>query len=343
MGDVVSSLLTYPFEKGVLDWPQASQKVLLWGAQYFPKFKDIGQVQLAQSFKPYADIWAANGVESVLHPPSQARYSFVFCSLPQQKDAALARLAGALNRLEEGGLLLCVAPNDAGGGRLENWVQKFGLKPQSLSKKKCRIVWARKENADQHRIDELIQGGVIGKLNFGAQDFITKAGIFGWNKIDKGSALLVDSLPKDLGGNGADFGCGYGYLSDALLKNGVDVKKLYAIDADAGALECAKGNLQCYEDTVDIEYCWEDLNHRPKGLSPLDWVVMNPPFHEGKGACSSIGQAFIEVAVASMRKGGTLYMVANAHLPYEKTLRPLFSKVEKVVEQQGFKVFHAVK
>jgi 16S rRNA (guanine1207-N2)-methyltransferase len=36
-------------------------------------------------------------------------------------------------------------------------------------------------------------------------------------------------------------------------------------------------------------------------------------------------------------------MVANRHLPYEETLKTLFSKVEVKAQAQGYKVFEAKK
>ena len=56
------------------------------------------------------------------------------------------------------------------------------------------------------------------------QNFTTQPGIFGWDKIDQGSKLLINHISNDLYGHGADFGCGYGFLSDYLLKNNSKIK-----------------------------------------------------------------------------------------------------------------------
>ena len=47
-------------------------------------------------------------------------------------------------------------------------------------------------------------------------------------------------------------------------------------------LNAVKKILQKFENKISIEYSWSDLTTIPDGLPPLDWVVMNPPFHEGK-------------------------------------------------------------
>ena len=49
----------------------------------------------------------------------------------------------------------------------------------------------------------------------------------------------------------------------------------------------------------------------------------------------------IRVASHALKPGGQLFMVANRQLPYERTLAQAFSKVTKLREEQGFKVFWA--
>jgi len=149
----------------------------------------------------------------------------------------------------------------------------------------------------------------------------------------------MENLPDGLSGKGADFGCGYGFLSMQILESCADIETFYALEADYNALQCAKENLKNHH---QVTYDWVDLTHGAP-VSDLDWIVMNPPFHEGKKTDNQIGQKFIETAYKSLKKNGVLYMVANAHLPYEKTLNNLFSNVEKTCEEQGYKIFIAHK
>jgi len=148
-------------------------------------------------------------------------------------------------------------------------------------------------------------------------------------------------LPEKLKGTGADFGCGYGYLARQVLTRYESIKTLYCIEADHNALACAKENLSDYADKT--EFIWADLTAFTARLKTLDWVVMNPPFHEGKAADSEIGKAFISTAHRLMRKNAQLYMVANTHLPYEAHLQDTFFKVEKAAEGSGFKVLICTK
>ena len=71
---------------------------------------------------------------------------------------------------------------------------------------------------------------------------------------------------------------------------------------------------------------------------------------EGRDICSlSAGEpdfdtpAFIRQAAAMLKRGGTLWMVANRHLPYEAELKAAFKRVTPLEEGGGFKLFEAVK
>ena len=70
-------------------------------------------------------------------------------------------------------------------------------------------------------------------------------------------------------------------------------------------------------------------------------VVMNPPFHTSRSADPTLGQGFIASAARNLTRNGSLWMVANRHLPYEATLSEVFARVEEVAGDNRFKVFHA--
>ena len=336
----LSSLLTYPFEEGILTWPEDRKKTLIWGAPYWLGAQDIKNADVVQGFYPDAREWNERGIQTMPEISDNAKYQTILCALPKQKEASFYHLAMSLKILNKNGLFVAVAANDAGGKRLEKWFQEFGLAPASFSKSKCRIVWAYKSDVNNDAVHKYAVRGAQQDCDIEGQKFITQPGIFGWDKIDRGSRLLTGYLPDDLRGVGADFGCGYGFLANYVLNHCPKIKKMIAIEANYNALKCAKENLKNFE---FVDYQWNDLTHKIERMPPLDFIVMNPPFHSGKKADSDIGQKFIENAAECLKKNGVLYMVANAHLPYEKLLKKQFFKIEKLDENQGFKVYKAVK
>ena len=112
-------------------------------------------------------------------------------------------------------------------------------------------------------------------------------------------------------------------------------------EAEARALECAKLNLSSFEKSIEIYYCWHDVTRGVQG--PYDFVISNPPFHQGALEVQAVGQAFIEAAAKSLKPNGRFYMVSNRHLPYEAGLKKHFSQVNVLAMREGFKVFAAIK
>lgn len=240
-------------------------------------------------------------------------------------------VALALRALKVGGELIVLAPKDKGGSRLAKELAAFRTDPQETFKAHHRIcVVARPEAVAG--LDAALEAGAPRQ---GPDGLWTQPGVFSWDRIDPGTALLAELLPV-LNGEGADFGCGVGVLSLAALAS-PKVTKLVMIDTDRRAIEAARRNVT----DKRAEILWADL--RQVSLAGLDFVVMNPPFHDGGREDQSLGLAFIQKAAASLRKGGVCWLVANRHLPYEAELAPLFNTVTLKGQTGGYKVYEARK
>ena len=240
-------------------------------------------------------------------------------------------VALALRALKIGGELTVLAPKDKGGARLARELAAFGLDPQETFKAHHRIcVVARPE-----RIVGLDEAIAAGEPRQGPGGLWTQPGVFSWDRVDPGTALLAELLPA-LSGEGADFGCGVGVLSLAVLAS-PKVTRLTLIDTDGRAVAAARRNVD--DPRADIR--WSDL--RQVELDGLDFVVMNPPFHDSGREDQSLGVAFIRKAAAALRKGGACWLVANRHLPYEAELAPLFAAVTLKGQTGGYKVYEARK
>ena len=163
--------------------------------------------------------------------------------------------------------------------------------------------------------------------------YTTVAGIFSAGSVDKGSELLAAALPDTLTGNVADFGSGWGFLSSQILKR-KSIISLDLIEADANALEISKLNIK----DARANFYWNDAT---SWSGSYDTVVMNPPFHSGRSGNPDLGRAFIINSARNLRPKGDLWMVANRHLPYEKTLNQCFENVSEVLGNSTFKLFQA--
>lgn len=335
MTDALATLF-YVFENGAVDYPAPKTRTLFIGARAHPSLKHFENLTCQQYFKPYAD--------GLSYPLADAKtlehsaYDLALVLPEKNKIAAHYQIALATQSLKPGGMLVCAAANDAGGKSLPKLLKDLGANTYvDEVKNKARAVWTSRNSIDQQRIEAAL---IAGKMqNVEKTGFTAQPGMFGWDKIDQGSALLIETLPDRLFGIGADFGCGYGYLSRHVLENYPNVEKLYGIDTDSRALEAYAMNT----DQARSQTLWADLTQSLTALPPLDFIVMNPPFHEGKKTDSDIGTAFIKTAASAIKKGGHLYMVANSHLPYEKTLLKCFDKMSHISNKFGFKVLAASK
>lgn len=335
--------LFYPFNQGLLEWPDPDDRVLFLNAQYSPELSHLKDLSCQQYFKPYAAALENNGYHVFSDIRSGAQpYEFTFLILPKAKIEAEYMLAQALSHVKKPGKIICAADNKAGGSRIKKMLQSFGIKDvQQASKNKARVCWATCETFDQKALSEALTAGAAQDVLDGI--FISRPGIFGWDKIDQGSKILFEHMPEKIKGRGADFGCGYGYLGRNILQRYASIKELYSIDADHRAVEACRINLETCGVDVVKNFLWADLTQPFSRLKNLDFIVMNPPFHEGKKTDMAIGKTFILTAHHALCKKGVLYMVANAHLPYENILSEKFFTVHKLFEGEGFKVFAASK
>jgi 16S rRNA (guanine1207-N2)-methyltransferase len=114
------------------------------------------------------------------------------------------------------------------------------------------------------------------------------------------------------------------------------VKELDLIEAEADALACAKLNIT----DERARFYWADATtYRATRL--WDTVVTNPPFHVGREADLGLGLAFLKAAQRGLAPSGSLWLVANRHLPYDKLLVTLFKQVEEVGGDAAFRVTRA--
>ncbi len=241
-------------------------------------------------------------------------------------------LALALRALRPGGALTAMAPKLKGGSRLGDELRRFGCAVEETAKRHHRICVAARPVSTE---------GLEAALAAGAPRFVegvglwSQPGLFSWDRIDPGAALLMDHLPP-LAGRGADLGCGIGVLAHAVLK-APKVKHLTLFDIDRRAVEAAERNVA----DPRAEYRWVDLHRTGTGLTGLDFVVMNPPFHGGGAEDQGLGQGFIRRAAESLRPGGALWLTANRHLPYEGVLKAAFREVTAHADTLGYKIFEA--
>lgn len=343
--DAASEVLLLPFSTGRLVWPQ-DQRVLFLRAKAGVPLGSLPSVSMIfeQSFKPFADELLAAGFRIAESDEfSCAGFPLVLVLPPRQREESRALLARALQCVSPGGLVVACMLNNEGARSGEADLERLAGSVQSLSKNKCRVFWsvATPENVNTALVEEWAALDAPRPIADGR--FLSRPGLFAWSRIDAASALLARCFPDDLVGYGADLGAGFGYLAAEVLAHCPGVTALDLYEAESRALALARRNLQGYANSIQLNFYWHDVT-TGLGQSPrYNFIVSNPPFHQGRADQPEIGCSFIAAAAAALLPGGRLLLVANRHLPYEQVLLKHFRKVNLVIEEHGFKVIEAFK
>jgi 16S rRNA (guanine1207-N2)-methyltransferase len=168
----------------------------------------------------------------------------------------------------------------------------------------------------------------------------SKPGLFGWNKVDQGSAFLADVLtdffqhlgtePKQI----LDLGCGYGYLS--LMASKHTNASIVATDNNAAAIAACSKNFSEFgvRGEVVAGNCADNINEK------FDAVLCNPPFHQGFNTDNVLTQCFVDSSYQHLNQGGKALFVANRFVPIERCAERLFKtgNIEKIAENKRFKL-----
>jgi 16S rRNA (guanine1207-N2)-methyltransferase len=243
-------------------------------------------------------------------------------------------IALTLRALAPGGTFTALAPKDQGGSRLRKEMEAFGCSVEETARRHHRIATCTRPS-DVTGLDEAISNG--GPQVVAALGLWSQPGVFSWDRIDPGTALLMQHLPP-LGGRGADFGCGIGILARAVL-NSAKVSKMTLVDNDRRAIEAAK----CNVDDPRVGFRWADVRDADPDSTELDFVVMNAPFHDAGTEDRALALAFVKRAAEALRKDGVCWLTANRHLPYEAVMQAHFKRVDSKIETAGYKIFEAHK
>ncbi|HEY0333667.1 MAG TPA: class I SAM-dependent methyltransferase [Stenotrophomonas sp.] len=344
--DAPLQTLFLPFSQGLLRWP--SGPVLFLRAREgwaLREHADPGTLVCTQSFRPFADEltragWSVQDEETA--QGDATRYALVVVLPPRQREEARALMAQALGRLAPGGVLVACQSNNEGARSGEADLRQLAGPGGNLTKNHCRVFWT----APQQQAHDPVLAARWATLDAPRRvldgRFLSRPGVFAWDRIDPASALLAEQLPADLAGRGADLGAGYGYLSTEVLARCARVTGLDLYEAEARALAMARANLAPLAGEARLDYRWQDVT---AGIEAgYDFIVSNPPFHTpAREDRPDIGQRFIAVAAQALRPGGRLFIVANRHLPYERVLNEGFGEVRIAAERGGFKAIVARK
>ncbi|MEL6919554.1 MAG: class I SAM-dependent methyltransferase [Pseudomonadota bacterium] len=273
---------------------------------------------------------AGYGVDSRRDEDAQ-NYPFALITVGKHRGETERDIAQAFRLIDDGGPIIIGGPKRAGAAAVKKWLSQSLETVETFSKHhwQVSIIRAGEGELPPARLQPDIDG------------FQTAPGMFSSEHIDEGSAFLAQHLPAANWGDLADFGCGWGFLSAEALRLG-SANSVALIDAHAPSLAAASANINSLFPEAGVNAHWLDLlKEQPD--ERYDTIIMNPPFHTGSKTDADVGARFIAEASKSLKPKGVLYVVANQHLPYERTAAANFSRLDVLGSSNRYKVMRAVR
>lgn len=193
--------------------------------------------------------------------------------------------------------------------------------------------YSKRPQADhrEHQFTALLRG-----MEF---RFITDASVFSRERVDFGSALLIEAMRLDVTDRVLDIGCGYGpigLVAARLVPNG----KVHMVDVNERAVALAKRN--AVENEIEnAEVYVSDGLGAVQNLD-FDTVVINPPIRAGKVTIYRM----LDEAHSALRPTGSIWVVIQTKQgapSMKKKLKELFGNVQDVEREAGYHVFRSIR
>jgi 16S rRNA (guanine1207-N2)-methyltransferase len=174
--------------------------------------------------------------------------------------------------------------------------------------------------------------------------FYSKPGVFGWNKIDKGTELLLNTLPQIFRDHPhklssiLDLGCGYGWiflnLASYIPEDKYNLLTVTATDNNAAAIQCATANAQLSPLNIHViaDDCAIHIDDK------FDLILCNPPFHQGFTHSKALTEKFLQQTRRHLKPNGIAVFVINEFIQLPKQHLATFEGSKVIAQAQGFKI-----
>lgn len=174
------------------------------------------------------------------------------------------------------GTEICIVGENRSGVRsAEKMFTPYGPLTKYDSARRCGFYWGRCDNPAQPF--ELSAWFRNYPLTVAGTEITIRSlpGVFSHGEFDKGSELLLNTLPK-LRGKVLDFGCGAGVIGAVMKTNNPSIE-LELCDISALALESARETFKL--NNLEAKFTATDVFAELPGS--YNYLVSNPPFHSG--------------------------------------------------------------
>ncbi len=296
---------------------------------------------LTFDYRVYLSLQAALGdvlEYSLEHVPEQA-YDAVLIYLPKSKGELDLILAYVTPMLQVSAEIYLVGEKKGGIASAAKKLDAYGTDCAKLDSAKHCQFWqvSLAKKAKPFLLDEWFQQA---QIVFKSQPISIAylPGVFSFDALDEGSALLMENMPVKLEGRVLDFGCGCGVIGvyAKLLNPAIQLEQ---VDINLLALTCTRKTLALnqIEASVYPSDGWTQVQGR------VNAVVTNPPFHRGLETEYQTTESFIFKAKDKMAKYAPFILVANSFLKYAAVIEKTFGRCDVLAETSKFRVYKSAR
>ncbi|WP_221798577.1 class I SAM-dependent methyltransferase [Oceanobacter mangrovi] len=218
-----------------------------------------------------------------------------------------------------------------------NWLESEYAEYQQLpQQRKARLICVHSRKSVKRKA--IWQG-----YDLEQQRYEALPGVFCRDSLDPGARFMIETLAgheqlADIHGQVCDLGCGNGVLG-LWLKSRLPEIQLIQTDDSLAAVRSARHNATQLGLAADVCHG----NSLAAVTENLDWVICNPPFHDGHKQLDNIAKSMFRDSHQQLTQNGRLLIVANRHLNYRAELARLFRQVELVASNNKFNVWLCAK
>jgi 16S rRNA (guanine1207-N2)-methyltransferase len=276
------------------------------------------------------------------------KYDTVIIQIPKGRQLARRWLVQAYHALVDGGKLYLSGPNQSGiQSVIKDAQELYGSGRILAYKKGNRIAHFHKRTINEPQPDWALSPGIAPHtwvefsipLPGHSLRIRSLPGIFSFDHLDAGTALLLSVLQTPPGAHILDIGCGYGIIGLYAAFQGAGRADLVDISLYAAAACRETINLNCI--TNAKVFAGEFFS--PVSANKYDLILSNPPFHSGHAVNYHFAQSMISQAYQALNPGGQVVIVANRFIRYDRLIKEIFGNVSVLTETGKFHVLCGLK
>ncbi|WP_299019005.1 16S rRNA (guanine(1207)-N(2))-methyltransferase RsmC [uncultured Photobacterium sp.] len=256
---------------------------------------------------------------------------------PKAKAEAEYLLAMLLAKFGPQTEVCIVGENRSGVRSAEKMFQAYGPLTKYDSARRCSFYWGRCDHqAPAFDINSWFRSYPI-EVAGTELTIRSLPGVFSHGEFDKGSELLLKTLPA-LHGRVLDFGCGAGVIGAVMKTKNPDIT-LELCDISALAIESARETFKAN----NLEATFTATNVYTALEGPYNYLISNPPFHAGLKTFYAATEDFIAQAPSYLKPEGQLIIVANSFLRYPPLIEASLGSCEMAASTNKFNIYAAKK